>query len=554
MRKASKMLAAALSLTMACALAVPAYAVDITIQENSAISTYATERSYNGYKLLNLTTSTNDDEDETVNYAYTVNEKYHSVLQTQVHAAAGEDFWTENGGSKPAAATNVTDTQILAYLASLGSDEGGNPGTLRSFADDLYAAIVADSIAADETAHDDVFDDVDQGYWLIADVTELEGTGEANSLVVVDTKGQDSITVTPKTDVPKVEKKVKEENDSTGVTSDWQDGADYDIGDDVPFQLTGTMPSNIANYETYTYIFHDDLSDGLELNEDTITVKIGDKDTSKYITLVKGTDYTLKASPTDTHEDFVCDFEIVFDNLYALETTYAEQNLEITKDTVIVVEYTAKLTGEDVVIGNPGNPNEVYLEFSNNPYDEGTGKTPEDKVTVFTFTLDVDKVDGENQPLAGAGFTLYKYDADTQSYVAVGSEVKGDELTDFVWTGLDSGKYKLVETTPPAGYNKADDIEFTIEATYTTDGDTQSVTNLVVKDAEGELISGEGLTFTATPATGIVATDVVNTTGVELPETGGMGTTIFYIVGGILVVGAGVLLITKKRMNAGSEQ
>ena len=534
MRKASKLLAAALSLTMACALAVPAYAVDITIRGNSAISTYAAERSYNGYKLLNLTTSTNDD--ETVNYAYTVNEKYRSVLQTQVYAAAGEDFWTENGGSKPAAATDVTDAQILAYLASLSSDEGGNPGTLRSFADDLYKAI--SSMEADAKAHDAAFDDVDQGYWLIADVTDLEGAGEANSLVVVDTKGQDSITVTPKTDVPEVEKKVKEENDSTGATSDWQDGADYDIGDDVPFQLTGTMPSNIANYETYKYVFHDDLSAGLKLNEETIVVKIGDD------TLEKGVDYTVNTTTSDG-----CDFEIVFDNILSIK------DVTITKDSKVIVEYTAKLTGESVVIGNPGNPNEVYLEFSNNPYKEGTGKTPEDKVTVFTFTLDVDKVDGENQPLAGAGFTLYKYDADAGDYVAVGSEVKGDELTDFVWTGLDSGKYKLVETTPPAGYNKADDIEFTIEAIYTTDGADQTLTDLVVKDADGtETISGEGLTFTATVATGTVATDVVNTTGVELPETGGMGTTIFYIVGGILVVGAGVLLITKKRMNAGSEQ
>lgn len=537
MRKTHKLLAAALSLTMACALAVPAYAVDITIRESSAISTYAAERSYNGYKLLNLSTSTN--EDETVNYAYTVNEKYRSVLQNQVFAAAEESFWTNNGGSKPAAAANVTDAQILAFLGTLTSDEGGNPGTLRGFADDLYKAITAASLAADETAHNATFDDVDQGYWLIADVTNLEGAGEANSLVIVDTKGQDSITVTPKTDVPEVEKKVKEENDSTGTVTGWQDGADYDIGDDVPFQLTGTMPSNIANYETYTYIFHDDLSNGLRLNEESIVVKIGEE------TLEKGVDYTVNTSTSDN-----CDFEIVFTDILSVD------GVTITKDSKVVVEYTAELT-QDAVIGNDGNPNKVYLEFSNNPYDEGTGQTPEDKVTVFTFKLDVDKVDKDQQPLAGAGFTLYKYDADTRSYVAVGSEVKGDELTNFVWSGLDSGKYKLVETTVPAGYNKADDIEFTIEAAYTTDGADQTLTGLVVKNADGtETISGdgEGFTFTATVADGTVATDVVNTTGLELPSTGGMGTTLFYAVGGILAAGAGVLLITKKRMNANSSE
>ena len=380
---------------------------------------------------------------------------------------------------------------------------------------------------------------MDQGYWLIADVTDLEGAGEANSLVIVDTKGQDSITVTPKTDVPEVEKKVKEENDSTGTVTGWQDGADYDIGDDVPFQLTGTMPSNIANYETYTYIFHDDLSNGLRLNEESIVVKIGEE------TLEKGVDYTVNTSTSDN-----CDFEIVFTDILSVD------GVTITKDSKVVVEYTAELT-QDAVIGNDGNPNKVYLEFSNNPYDEGTGQTPEDKVTVFTFKLDVDKVDKDQQPLAGAGFTLYKYDADTRSYVAVGSEVKGDALTNFVWSGLDSGKYKLVETTVPAGYNKADDIEFTIEAAYTTDGADQTLTGLVVKNADGtETISGdgEGFTFTATVADGTVATDVVNTTGLELPSTGGMGTTLFYAVGGILAAGAGVLLITKKRMNANSSE
>ena len=151
----------------------------------------------------------------------------------------------------------------------------------------------------------------------------------------------------------------------------------------------------------------------------------------------RGVDYTVNTSTSDN-----CDFEIVFTDILSVD------GVTITKDSKVVVEYTAELT-QDAVIGNDGNPNKVYLEFSNNPYDEGTGQTPEDKVTVFTFKLDVDKVDKDQQPLAGAGFTLYKYDADTQNYVAVGSEVKGDALTNFVWSGLDSGKYKLVETTVP---------------------------------------------------------------------------------------------------------
>lgn len=523
-KRVNKLMAAALSLTVACALSLPAYAANITIQDTSSASTYAAERSYNGYKLLNLTTDGD-------HYSYTVNEDYRSVLQTQVYAAADESFWTNNGGSKPDAATNVTDAQILAYLGTLTSDSGTTPGTLRGFADDLYKAIVTASITADANAHNATFNDVEQGYWLIADVTELGGTGESNSLVLVDTKGENDLTVTPKAEVPEVEKKVKEENDSTGVVSEWQDGADYDIGDDVPFQLTGTMPSNIANYETYKYIFHDELSDGLTLNQDSITVKIGEE------VLDLGTDYTLNIP--GMNDD--CDFEIEIADVKGID------GVTVDKNTKVVVEYTATL-GEGAVIGNPGNPNEVYLEFSNNPYGDGTGKTPKDKVTVFTFKLDVDKIDGEKKPVTGAGFTLYKYDSDKKDYVAVGEEVTGTDLTNFVWKGLDSGEYKLVETKVPEGYNKADDIAFTIEAAYTTNGDEQEITGLVVKDQNGNPISGEGLTFTATVANGTVATDVVNTTGIKLPSTGGMGTTVFYVMGGVLAVGAGVLLVTRKRM------
>ncbi len=533
-----------LAMMMAGALTIPAYAVNITIRDNSPISTYAVERSYNGYKLLNLTTSKNDD--NTVNYAYTMNDKYLEVLQYQVYVKASDEFWTKNGGTKPKAAGDVTDAQILEYLGTLTSDAGNNPGTMRTFADALYRAIVTANLEADAKAHNATFNDVAQGYWLIADVTDLgEDSKEANSLVVVDTKGQEDLVVTPKTSVPTVDKKVQDKNDSTGNTSDWQDGADYDIGDDVPFQLTGTMPGNIASYTRYKYVFHDNLSDGLTLNENTIKVMVGTTE------LTKDTHYTVNTAATDG-----CDFEIVIGDL--LDIT----GLDITKDSTVVVTYTAKLN-DKAVTNDSGNTNKVKLEFSNNPYDDGEGEpstseTPEDTVTVFTFKLDVDKVAvDKTTPIPGAGFTLYKYDSVTQTYVQVGDELKaaeGGTMTNFTWTGLDSGKYKLVETTVPNGYNKADDIEFTIVATYTTDGATQSVTDLVVKDADGkETISGTDLTFTATPADGTVATDIVNTTGVELPSTGGMGTTIFYVLGGLLTVGAAVLMVTKKRMSNGSE-
>ena len=136
--------------------------------------------------------------------------------------------------------------------------------------------------------------------------------------------------------------------------------------------------------------------------------------------------------------------------------------------------------------------------------------------------------------------------------MSVGNEVK--DVTTFTFTGLDAGQYKLVETTVPAGYNKADDVEFTIEATYDTESADPKLTSLVVKDKDGSVISATAENQEASFATvlleGKVSTKVVNKAGAELPSTGGIGTTIFYILGGLLAVGAVVLLVTKRRMNA----
>lgn len=568
MRKFRKQLAAALALTLAASMtAVPAYAVDIIMQGSSSAASGALRvkaakagdtakkllRTYNAYKLLDLKTS----EDGT-KFSYTLpdNSKYKAVLQEQVFADASEGFWTKQGG-KPTKATDVTAEQIIAFLGALTSDgeeASGEKteGSLRDFADALYRRIKEakpeisyDATASDTEGKDAEFSGLQDGYWMIADVTDIsEGSEEANSLVIIPTAKEDTITVKPKVDVPKVEKKVEEKNDSaTPSEADkekWQDVADYDMGDDVPFKLTGTLPSYLASYDKYTYVFHDNLSDGLTFNND-VAVTIDGKEIPK-------DKYTVV---TDGLTD-VCDFEVRFDDLLKLGV----EGLTVTKDSKVVVTYTAKLGGKDVVIGDKGNPNEVSLEFSNKPYEEGTGKTKPDKVTVFTFKLDVNKIDMDKHPVKGAGFTLYKFIQNTGKYEPVGEEVKGQDLTKFTWKGLDSGIYRLVETTVPDGYNKAADIDFKVVATYTTVGEDQQMETLVVQDANGNEISGDGdnFVFHTTAANGTITTAVVNTTGMELPSTGGMGTTLFYVVGGILAAGAGVLLITKKRMNKMDEQ
>ena len=344
--------------------------------------------------------------------------------------------------------------------------------------------------------------------------------------------------VSPKSDVPEVEKKVDDKNDSNTTEDEveWNDSADYDIGDDVPFQLKATLADNVSSYGRYKIIFHDTLSKGLTYKAITKVTVDGEEVTEGYVV-----NTVVNADGTTT-------LTITFDNVKAQGAT---------DSSIVIVEYTATLN-DDANIGSAGNPNEVYLEYSNNPNwdkdgdgkpdnpqnpenpdeDEPTGETPEDKVIVFTYKVVVNKVDEDKQPLEGAGFTLYKKNAEGE-YEPVGAELVGEALTTFEWKGLDDGDYRLEETTTPAGYNTIAPIEFTITAEHELLSDDPRLTAL----NGGDLFTGE-------VSTGTLSIDVENKTGATLPETGGMGTTVFYVIGATLVIGAAVVMVTKKRMSA----
>ena len=494
-----------LALAMILAMSTTAFATTLTINDSG-------DRTYNGYKLLNLTTSLNCDhaegathEDGCYNYAYTVNENYKAILQ----ALAGE-------------------VDILTYLSGLeGDTKNGNDitfDTLHDAAEDIYAAILAADIKADAPEITNTAE-IAQGYWLFVDVTELDGKNDANSFVIVDTKGQEELTLTPKTALPTLEKKVMDVNDSTGEATDWQDSADYDIGDTVPFQLTVTMPSNLEYYSSYEMVIHDTLSAGLTLNVDSIDVTIDGKETDAF-----------------TYDATTGEFTLTCENVLAIEG--------VDKDSVIVVTYDAVLN-TDAVIGAVGNPNTAYLEFSNNPYGDGTGQTTPDKVIVFTYQLTINKVDENEDALEGAGFILYKKDSVTGEYkeIAVGTdadnkpiyELKGDQMTTFVWTGLDDGNYKLEEKTVPDGYNKMNDIEFTITATHDIESDNPALITLTSTLCDTD-VDEDGNTV------GIIE-DIENQTGTVLPETGAMGTMMLITGSTVLIMVAAVFMITRKKMS-----
>lgn len=367
--------------------------------------------------------------------------------------------------------------------------------------------------------------------------------------------------------MPEAGKYVKDANDSlddSNTENIWKESADYDIGDYVPFRLTATIGSEYSQYDKYKLVFHDNL-DGLAYDTAdencTLVVKVGE-------TVVEN-GYTVKTSGLEAE----CDLEIVIADLNALTNEDGEK-INVSTNSVISVEYFAKLT-ESAEIGATGNSNTMYLEYSNNPNGENTstGNTPEKEVKVYTYQAVVNKVQenpafDESQPeseinkeyisLEGADFKLEK-NVGTNEGEIVWQQITHTETVDdstssavFTFKGLDDGIYRLSEIKTPNGYNSISDIYFKVEATHGADGLT-SVTATEVKDGKGTALGageGVGALFTNNMLNDVLAgiqTDILNKAGATLPSTGGIGTTIFYAAGIVLMAGAVFFVVRRKR-------
>ena len=370
------------------------------------------------------------------------------------------------------------------------------------------------------------------GYYLIKDKDDSVSGNDANTLYI--TKVVGDVAISPKSDVPSFEKKVKDTNDSTGETSDWQDSADYDFGDKVPFQLKATLPSNYADYKTYYLAFHDVEETGLSFNADSVKVAVDGK-------AVDAANYTVKTTGlTDG-----CTFEVVFTDL---KTAVAAAKA----GSVITVDYTSTLT-KQAVLGNQGNVNKAKLQFSNNPNSEQggestpTGETPWDNVIVFTYEVVVNKVNENKKALKGAAFKLEKkLNGGTTTPV---KEFTAGEDTSFTFSGLDDGDYILTETATPAGYNTIKPITFTVTAEHNIEWTTGERVDVLTK-LNGNAASGE-ITFTADLPAGSLTTNVVNVKGSNLPSTGGMGTVLLYVAGiAVFVLAGATLVMALRRRNA----
>lgn len=411
-------------------------------------------------------------------------------------------------------------------------DLGNNSKELKDQAQIIGANLksASGSVTVTDSDAKNVIGNLKPGYYLIKDKDDsIQGQDSYTEFILHVT---DDVEANVKADVPSVKKKVMDTND-TDNTNDakigWQDSADYDIGDDVQFQLTATLPANVQSYKSYYLKFDDTLSQGLDFKEKTVTVKLGDKDVTKF--------FTTNYDEANKKLTFTCD------NILKNVDEKNGDTIEAKNGDTVVVEYKATLN-KNAVIGSTGNPNKVKLEFSNNPNIGGEGdrgETPEDTVIVFTYKVVINKIDENGKALDGAKFTLYKK-IKNEKDKEIEAVISGDKNNIFTFNGLDDGDYVLKETEVPDGYNKADDIEFTIKADHSIEPDT-----LELKSLSGDKVTGE-IVLQPNKDDGSLSKDVPNTKGIVLPSTGGAGRVAIYVIGAILVVGGGIVLVTKKRV------
>ena len=488
MKHAKRFAGLLLALVMVLGLVTTAFAAETN--GSITISSPVDGQTYNAYLMFELESYNT----ETGAYSYKITEAWREFVTT----GAGKDYFS------------IDDQDYVTLKAGVTVENNSTTAAAIAKAAVAYATSKGLTPAATLPNNDSyTATGLTLGYYVVD-----SSLGALCGL----TTTEPSATIREKNEVPVPDKTVKEDSNNT-----WGDSNTAQIGDTVEFKTVIHAKKGAQNYK-----LHDQMEAGLTLNQDSITVKVGDT------ALTKDTDYTVAFNVNCTDKDgapATCDFEITF------KQTYLDS---ITADTDIVVTYTAVLN-ENAEIAEATNDNDTVLDYGDDI------RSAWDKTTTKTFMFDIIKTDSSMKVLNGAKFELYdaqtagnKIDlvkvSDGVYRVATATEKNAEGFTSAVIEagkatvkGLDANTtYWLEETEAPAGYNKlAGRVEVKIESSNLT-------TNM----------TGD------TWATGNGGVQITNQSGTELPSTGGMGTTIFYVLGSVLVLGAGVLLVVKKRMSA----
>ena len=493
MKKAmKKLMAALLAVAMVCAMAIPAFAADgasATRTGSITINGAIDGQTYNIYRILDLEAN-----EGFTAYKYTINNGWENFVN-----AHPDVFTVKNGIVTSTAISNSPEVQALANAAGKYAEDNNLPtaGTANSTSKTVSNLTL--------------------GYYLVVSTPALS----KNSLCSLGTTNPD-VTINEKNGKPSITKQVEHAAGSPASAND------ATVGDTVKFYVT----INAIDGKPENYVMHDKMDEGLTFNTSSVTVKRGET------ILEKDTDYELITSPTDGDT-----FDIKF-----------KENVVKTND-VFTVTYSATLN-EKAVVGTPGNKNETKLTYGDNQrVDAEPTKTYTWSFNIFKYFMNgtVEKA------LDGAKFILYRKastNSESENEYAVmdangkiQSWISGEEhatvLTSpadgkLTMSGLANGTYYLKETEAPQGYNPLEndiEIKITAENWQTPTAPTAKI--------EYKTSTAEGASF-AEAENGTVK--VENKTGTVLPGTGGIGTTIFYVVGGGLMVAAAILLITKKRM------